>query len=184
MAKTFDELHALRGQWRWRGHERPPFAAAPGPGQESVWDYPRPPAIVADAREVVIRWGTREVARTRRALRILETAHPPGFYLPWEDVARRLLKPGSGTSICEWKGSACYWSLVDGSRQLLNVAWSYPKPLPGAGSIADCIAFYPAGLECSVGGAPVTPQPGGFYGGWITPELVGPFKGEAGTQGW
>jgi uncharacterized protein (DUF427 family) len=184
MAKTFDDRQALRGQWRWRGQERPPFAAAPGAGQESVWDYPRPPAIVAEAREVVIRWGAREVARTRRAIRILETAHPPGFYLPWDDVARHLLEPGSGTSICEWKGPASYWSLVDGGRRLVNVAWSYPRPLPGAEPIADCVAFYPAGLECSVGGAPVTPQPGGFYGGWITPDLSGPFKGEPGTQGW
>jgi len=100
------------------------------------------------------------------------------------DVATQFLEPGGGTSLCEWKGAARYWSLVDGNRRLVNVAWSYPKPLPGAERLADYIAFYPASLRCTVGGAVVVPQPGGFYGGWITPELVGPFKGSPGSQGW
>jgi len=179
-----DWLQAARDQWQWRGHERPAFAVVPGPGQVSVWDFPRPPAIVADPREVVIRWGGLEVARTRRALCVLETAHPPSFYLPWDDVARGLLEPAPGGSYCEWKGPARYWSLVDGARRLPSVAWSYPQPLAGAEALADCVAFYPIALECRVDGAPVRPQPGGFYGGWITPELVGPFKGDAGSGGW
>ena len=99
-------------------------------------------------------------------------------------ILTSLLRQDSGSSFCEWKGPASYWSLKDGARNLPGVAWSYPKPLAGAEPIANCIAFYPANLTCTVGGAKVTPQPGGFYGGWITPELVGPFKGEAGTQGW
>jgi uncharacterized protein (DUF427 family) len=177
-------LEQRRAGWRWRGQERPPFAVAPQAGQESVWDYPRPPRIVPDAREVVIRWGAVEIARTRQALRILETSHPPSFYLPWTDVARDYLAAGGGTSICEWKGPARYWSLVRDGERLTNVAWSYPAPLPGAEAIADCVAFYPGSLDCTVGGAVVTPQPGGFYGGWITPELVGPFKGAAGSAGW
>jgi uncharacterized protein (DUF427 family) len=179
-----DRLQALRAQWRWCGRGRPEFAHTPGPGQESVWDYRRPPAIVADTREIIIRWGALEVAHTRRAFRILETAHPPSFYLPWEDVARHLLVPGTGSSFCEWKGPARYWSLVDAGRRLADVAWSYPQPLPGAEAIAACVAFYPAALECRVGGAPVSAQPGGFYGGWITPDLSGPFKGEPGSAAW
>jgi uncharacterized protein (DUF427 family) len=178
------DLERRRGAWRWRGQERPPFADLPRAGQESVWDYPRPPRVVDDSREIVIRWGTVEIARSQRALRILETGHPPSFYLPWDDVARQHLQPGSGTSICEWKGPARYWSLVHGGSRLTNVAWSYPAPWPGAAAIAECVAFYPASLQCTVGGAVVTPQPGGFYGGWITPELAGPFKGAAGTTGW
>jgi len=184
MTRALDELQVLRDQWRWRGAERPPFAQVPRPGEESVWDYPRPPRIEADHREVIIHFGDREIARTRRALRILETAHPPSFYLPFEDVLMQFLEPCSGASHCEWKGAARYWSLVDGERRLNHVAWSYPKPLPGAERLAKCMAFYPASLRCTVGGAAVVPQAGGFYGGWITPELVGPFKGSPGSQGW
>jgi uncharacterized protein (DUF427 family) len=156
----------------------------PGPGQTSVWDFPRPPQIALDAREVVIRWGDVEVARTRRAVRVLETSHPPSFYLPWSDVARHLLQSAPGNSMCEWKGPARYWTLSDGERQLPAVAWSYPQPMAGAEALADCVAFYPALLDCRVDGAKVLSQPGGFYGGWITPELVGPFKGAPGSQGW
>jgi len=177
-------LRAAREHWRWRGQGRPPFAEVPGPGQVSVWDHPRPPCLAPDTREVVIRWGDVEVARTRRAVRVLETAHPPSFYLPWADVARHLLQPAAGSSFCEWKGPARYWTLVDGERRLARVAWSYPHPLAGAEALADCVAFYPRDLACSVGGAPVSPQPGGFYGGWITPELTGPFKGEPGSDAW
>jgi uncharacterized protein (DUF427 family) len=179
-----DWIRSAREHWRWRGQERPPFAHAPAAGQSSVWDFPRPPTVAADTREVVVRWGHLEVARTRRAVRVLETSHPPSFYLPWADVARHLLQPAQGGSFCEWKGPAQYWSLVDGDRRLPNVAWSYPQPLAGAEALAACVAFYPAALDCTVDGARVTSQPGGFYGGWITPELVGPFKGDPGSEGW
>ena len=184
MSSTPTWLDAARPRWAWRGHTRPPFALAPGPGQVSVWDFPRPPQLVADKREVVIRWGDVEVARTKRALLVLETSHPPSFYIPWADVNRELLQQGEGGSFCEWKGPATYWSLIDGARKLNDVAWSYPKPLPGAQALADRVAFYPANLTCTVGGAGVRAQPGDFYGGWITPELVGPFKGAPGSQGW
>jgi uncharacterized protein (DUF427 family) len=149
-----------------------------------VWDYPRPPRLDTDNREVVVRWGDLEIARTRHAVKVLETAHPPSYYLPWSDVARQFLQPAAGSSVCEWKGPARYWSLVDGARQLLCVAWSYPKPLPGAEALAQCVAFYPRELDCRVDSQRVRPQPGGFYGGWITPDLVGPFKGEPGSEGW
>lgn len=184
MTHTPTWLEAARAHWTFRGDGRPAFAATPGPGQVSVWDFPRPPRIVQDTRHVVIRWGDVVVADTRRAVMVLETSHPPSFYIPWDAVQRALLQRASGGSFCEWKGPATYWSLVDGARSLPNVAWSYPKPLAGAEALADGVAFYPADLNCTVDGGKVLPQPGGFYGGWITPELVGPFKGEPGTQGW
>jgi uncharacterized protein (DUF427 family) len=177
-------LQAAREHWQWRGHERPPFAVVPQPGQVSVWDFPRPPELAPDTREVVVSCDGVEVARTRRAVCVFETAHPPSFYLPWNDVARTLLQPAPGNSFCEWKGPAQYWTLVVGQRSLPGVAWSYPRPLAGAEALADCVAFYPADLDCRVDGARVLPQPGRFYGGWITPELVGPFKGAPGSQAW
>ena len=177
-------LQAARDHWTWRGQSRPPFAVKPGPDQVSVWDFPRPPRVKADRREVVVRWGDVELARTTRAICVLETAHPPSFYLPWVDVARSFFEPVDGGSFCEWKGPASYWTLVDGDRRLPGMAWSYPRPLTGAEPLADCVAFYPSVLECRVDGALVEPQPGGFYGGWITPELVGPFKGGPGSSGW
>jgi uncharacterized protein (DUF427 family) len=140
--------------------------------------------LAPDVREVVVCWAGVEVARTRRAMCVLETGHPPSFYLPWDDVARQLLQPAAGSSFCEWKGPAQYWTLVRGDRQLPGVAWSYPRPLPGAEALADCVAFYPAALDCRVDGAVVSAQPGGFYGGWITPDLAGPFKGESGSGDW
>ena len=184
MTEIPDWIRSARAHWRWRGQERPDFAVAPAAGQESVWDYPRPPAVVPDTRHVVVRWGDLQVASTTRAVRVLETGHPPSFYLPWADVDRRLFEPAAGTSMCEWKGPARYWSLVDGERRLDRVAWSYPAPFDGAQLLADCVALYPSQLDCRVDGAAVTPQPGRFYGGWITPELVGPFKGERGSEAW
>ena len=149
-----------------------------------MWDYPRPPSIVTDAREIVVQWDERTIASTRRSLRVLETASPPGFYLPFADVDHRYLEASAGRSACEWKGIACYWTLRDGADALPAVGWSYPDPLPGMEALADHIAFYPSTLVCFVDGVRVRPQPGRFYGGWITPELVGPFKGNPGSEGW
>lgn len=184
MALEDDRLASARAQWRWRGDARPPFADVPGPGQMSVWDFPRPPALVRERREILVRWGDTLVAQTRGAWAVQETAHPPTFYLPLADVARALLRPAGGGSFCEWKGPARYWDLLDGVRCLPQVAWTYPQPLAGAEVLANCIAFYAHALDCSVGGAKVVAQPGGFYGGWITPELAGPFKGEPGSSAW
>jgi uncharacterized protein (DUF427 family) len=184
MSEAPEWLQAAREHWRWRGQQRPPFAVPPGPGQVSVWDFPRPPALVRDPREAVVCWGDIEIARSGALWCVLETAHPPTVYIPWADVQRQWLQPAGGGSFCEWKGPARYWSLVDGPRRLERVAWSYPQPLAGAEPLADCVAFYAHDLRCSLGGAPVRAQPGGFYGGWVTPELVGPIKGEAGTTGW
>ena len=177
-------LQSARDHWQWRGQARPPFAQMPHPGQTSVWDFPRPPQLALDTREVVICWGVLEVARTQRAIKVLETSHPPSFYLPWADVAKHLLQQYSGGSFCEWKGPAEYWSLVNGIERLDGAAWSYPHPLAGAEALSSCIAFYPSGLSCTVDGALVRPQPGGFYGGWITPDLTGPFKGDSGSRSW
>ena len=177
-------LAKARAQWKWRGQNRPPFAEVPGPGQISVWDFPRPPELVRDPRELVIRWGDTEIARTRGAWAVRETAHPPTFYLPLTDVQTALLQTAGGGSFCEWKGPARYWDLVDKERRLEQVAWSYPQPLPGAEQLAMCIAFYAHNLDCTVDGAKVIAQPGSFYGGWITSELTGPFKGTPGSGAW
>ncbi len=184
MGNSPDFLERARAQWRWRGKDRPSFADVPGPGQVSVWDFPRPPLLVRENREIVVFWGGTQVARTRGAWAVRETAHPPTFYLPLADVNRALLRAAGGGSFCEWKGPAHYWDLVDGSRSLEQVAWGYPHPLAGAEPLADCIAFYAHQLHCQVDGAPVTAQPGGFYGGWITPDLAGPFKGDPGSDAW
>lgn len=170
--------------WRWTGAERPPFAVVPGPGQESVWDYPRPPRLRADPRPVVVRAGPVLLAESRRAMRVCETASPPTFYLPPDDVDRAHLAPASGSSRCEWKGTARYWDVVLPDRRLEAAAWSYPEPFPEFAAIAGWLSFYPARVECFVDGVRVRPQPGRFYGGWVTPELVGPFKGEPGSEGW
>jgi uncharacterized protein (DUF427 family) len=156
-----------------------------GPGQESVWDYPRPPVAVPDHRLVVVEFAGVEVARTDRAIRVLETSHPPGFYLPPADVRLDLLFDEPGTSVCEWKGTARYHGIRVGDLVANRAVWSYPEPRPGFESIAGFLAFYPGRVDrCLVGGLVVTPQAGGFYGGWITPEVVGPFKGDPGTAGW
>jgi len=170
--------------WRHDGHERPSFAVPPRDGQESVWDYPRPPRIELDRRDVVVRAGDVVLARTERALRVLETASPPTFYLPPEDVRMDLLARARGTSWCEWKGAATYWDVVLPERRLARVGWSYEGPTPAFTSLSGHLGFYPAHLECFVGGVRVAPQPGRFYGGWVTPEITGPIKGEPGTESW
>lgn len=163
---------------------RPRFAMPPGAGQESVWDYPRPPRLAPDTREVTIFAGAIEIARSRSAIRVLETASPPTFYLPLADVHRDYLEPAAGRSYCEWKGEARYWHVVAGRSRIERAAWSYPDPLPAYVAIQWHLAFYAGQLDCQVDGVRVVPQPGAFYGGWITPEIVGPFKGEPGTEGW
>ncbi len=170
--------------WRFTGRDRPGFALTPGPGQESVWDYPRPPRIVPDTREVVVACAGREIARTRRALRLQETASPPTFYLPEADIDMACLDSAEGLSYCEWKGRAVYWSVRFGDHHLPRVAWSYPAPEGGYEALRGHVAFYPGPLDCRVDGQRVRPQPGRFYAGWVTDEVVGPFKGEAGSEGW
>jgi uncharacterized protein (DUF427 family) len=150
-----------------------------------VWDYPRPPRIEADARRVRVVHGGIRVADTRRALRVLETSHPPAFYLPREDVAEELLAPAEGATVCEWKGRAAYLDVVAGGRVARRAAWWYPSPRGPFAAIAGRVAFYPGRVDgCFVGDERVRAQEGDFYGGWITDEIDGPFKGGAGTGGW
>ncbi len=171
--------------WKYSGQSRPPFAETPGPGQVSVWDFPRPPVLLGDSRRVVVKTGSRIVADSIRALRLVETASPPTFYLPPEDVDLTLLVAAQGESLCEWKGRASYWSVVvAGQPALRAVAWSYPDPSPAFAAIAGWFSFYPARLQCEVAGERVRPQPGGFYGGWMTDDIAGPVKGEPGTGYW
>ena len=176
-------LPARRAAWQHRGARRPDFALEPGPEQESVWDYPRPPVAVRDARLVEVYAGAVAVAQTRHAIRVLETASPPTFYLPREDVRMELLRRAPGQSLCEWKGRASYFDVVaDGV--ITRAAWSYEDPFTGFADIAGHLSFYADRLACYVDGKRVRPQTGRLYGGWITDEIVGPFKGAPGTAGW
>ena len=157
----------------------------PGPGQESVWDYPRPPVIepVADTLKVIFNGET--VAETTAGLRVIETAGAPVYYFPPAHVHAALLQPAARTSFCEWKGTAQYWSLKAGGVRAENAAWPYAEPSAGFEAIAGYFAFYPAKVEaCYVGLEKVRPQPGGFYGGWVTNKICGPIKGVPGSDGW
>ncbi|MEM6798384.1 MAG: DUF427 domain-containing protein [Planctomycetota bacterium] len=157
----------------------------PGPGQESVWDYPRPPALETVAEVLRVEFAGQTVIETRGAYRVLETSHPPNYYLPPGDLVAGLLVPASGGSWCEWKGRAIYFDVRAGGQVAGKAAWSYPEPTPRFAAIAGYVAFYPGLMDaCFVGDERVTPQAGGFYGGWITSNLVGPFKGAPGTMGW
>ena len=158
---------------------------APGPGQESVWDYPRPPRVEpVDARLAVVLGG-ETIAATARGYRVLETTHPPNYYLPLDDVAPGVLERGAGGSFCEFKGGAHYWTVRGGGRIERDAAWGYDRPNPGFELLAGHVAFYAALMDaCFVDGERATPQPGGFYGSWITSAVTGPFKGGPGSQGW
>jgi len=150
-----------------------------------VWDYPRPPRLEPVAKRIRIVFAGETIADTCRAWRVLETSHPPVYYLPPEDVRRDLLVQGGGSSLCEWKGWACYFTLRVGDCEARRVAWSYPDPSPAYRAIRDHLAFYAGPMdECTVAGERVLAQPGGFYGGWITADVIGPFKGEPGTGDW
>jgi uncharacterized protein (DUF427 family) len=162
-----------------------PRRIEPGPGQESVWDYPRPPRVEPTDELVVVEAGGRVIAETRRAVRVLETSQAPGYYLPPDDVDLTALEPSPRTTVCEWKGRAAYWDLVVGERRVAAAVWGYPAPAPGYEAIAGHLAFYPQHVDaCLVDGERVQANEGDFYGGWITSKVVGPFKGGAGTWGW
>ena len=170
---------------RGAGWGRPVEIQVPGPGQESVWDYPRPPRVEPVARRIRVEFGGIVLAETDAAFRVLETASPPVYYLPPADVRTEYLEPSPRSTICEWKGLANYRSVRVGERFAEDAAWSYPQPNPGYEAIRDYLAFYAGKMDaCTVGGVRVTPQPGRFYGGWVTPDIVGPFKGEPGTEMW
>ncbi len=158
---------------------------SPGPGQESVWDYPRPPRLERSGKRVVVRAGDQIVAETDAAFRVLETSHPPTWYLPRSSVDQALIRLSDHPSTtCEWKGGATYWDVLAGAEPLPAVAWSYERPTRAFREMTGYLAFSPSELSCQVDGETVRPQDGGFYGGWITDDVVGPFKGSPGSWGW
>jgi uncharacterized protein (DUF427 family) len=154
---------------------------------ESVWDYPRPPRVERSERRLRVVLGGAVIAETSSAVRVLETSHPPVYYIPLDCIADGALEPSGGAgSYCEWKGQAIYYDVIaPGPRRAHRAAWGYPDPTPGFEQLRDTVAFYPAAMdECTVDGEVVAAQPGDFYGGWITSEITGPFKGPPGTRGW
>ena len=156
-----------------------------GPGQESVWDYPRPPRVDPSDELVEVHLGGEVVARTRASLRVLETSHPPTYYLPVDAFTTGALVLVPGHTVCEWKGRASYVDLVGGGRRAARAGWHYPTPEPRYAALAGHVAVMPGLVDaCFVDGERVRPQEGGFYGGWITDRVVGPFKGGRGSWGW
>lgn len=156
-----------------------------GPGEESVWDYPRPPRLEPVPQRLRVVFAGAVIADTHDGYRVLETSHPPTYYFPPAAIAPGLLGPPRRAGICEWKGRAVLFDVEAGGRRAEGAAWAYPDPTPGFLAIAGYVAFYAGPMEaCFVGEERVVPQPGGFYGGWITATIRGPFKGGPGTMGW
>lgn len=185
MSQPNDPYALERERWRSFPRQRPATIEPPGPGQESVWDYPRPPRVEPVSRRVRVEFGGILLADTVHALRVCETSSPPVYYLPPADVATAHLERSIRTSFCEWKGVASYWSVRVGDRVAKDAGWSYPAPDPGFEEIRDYLSFYPRRMDaCWVGETRVTPQPGYYYGGWVTPDLTGPFKGIPGSEAW
>ena len=155
------------------------------PGQESVWAYPRPSIAEPIGAHLLVVLGGRTIAETRRGIRTIETSHPPTYYFPPEDIAPGALRRTSGSSFCEWKGDAVYFDVTGGDLVRPGAAWAYPRPTRSFAGLRDHVAFYAAHMDgCFVDGERVVPQPGGFYGGWITSRVSGPFKGVPGSRGW
>jgi uncharacterized protein (DUF427 family) len=155
-----------------------------GPGQESVWGYPRPPALRACELQIEVVLGGEVICRTSSSWQVLETSHPPTYYLPRSAFVEGSLLPAAGSSFCEWKGAARYLDVRGGGRTAPGAAWFYPSPSAPFAALRDHVALYAGGMDaCFVDGERVTPQPGGFYGGWITSTVTGPFKGAPGSQG-
>lgn len=150
-----------------------------------MWQFPRPAIAERSDAHVRIEHGGLVIADTQASVRTLETSHPPSYYIPPEAIAPGVLRRAGGGSFCEWKGSAVYWDVVIGDVVLPRVGWSYPEPSRAFALLRDHVAFYAAPFDnCSVNGETVVPQPGSFYGGWITSDLAGPFKGIPGSMGW
>lgn len=157
----------------------------PGPGQESVWDYPRPPAVERSSQHIRVIFNGEVIADTHCAVRVLETSHPPVYYIPPADIKMDYLSLTTQHSVCEFKGQASYYNIRAGDKAAAYVAWYYPRPQPGYEVITNYVAFYPSKVDaCYVDDEQAQPQEGDFYGGWITNAIVGPFKGGVGTMGW
>lgn len=167
------------------GFFRRPEPVTPEAGQECVWDYPRPPRVELRSDRVIVRLGGQVIADTIDSVRVLETSHPPVYYLPAASFAPGVLVPVGGTSYCEFKGHAHYFDVVAGGVTVSRAGWAYPEPTAGYEELSGRVALYPGLMDsCEIDGERVTFQEGDFYGGWITANLVGPFKGGPGTTGW
>lgn len=184
MSRRDQHIERARAAWNYRGEHRPNFAETPGPGEESVWDYPRPPALVPESRPVEVRFKGLTLAQSTEAVRVCETGSPPTLYVPPSDVELTYLSPSRRRTFCEWKGKALYLTLETTEATVEDVAWIYPQPFTEFSRIAGWISFYPGKLDCFLGSEAVRPQAGGFYGGWVTHEVIGPFKGAPGTGHW
>jgi uncharacterized protein (DUF427 family) len=155
------------------------------PGQESVWDYPRPPRVESVSQRIRIEIAGVVLADSLQAVRVLETSHPPSYYIPYADLDMTRMYRTTRQTFCEFKGAAIYWTVKVGERVEQNCAWEYPQPAKGFESLHEHIAFYASRMDaCFVGDEQVIPQQGDFYGGWVTSGIVGPFKGGPGTSGW
>lgn len=173
---------------KWATSPKPDVIDVPGPGQESVWDFPRPPLVRPTAGVAEVRCGERLIARSEGALNIVETAGAPVHYFPPSDVRTQWLRPTDHVTFCEWKGAGVHFDLVTPEVRVEHAAFAYPDPLDDLGRgyprVAGWFGFYPAKLACFLDGERVAPQPGGVYAGWVTPDLTGPIKGAPGTGGW
>jgi uncharacterized protein (DUF427 family) len=177
---------------RSRAHARlrPPAnqIAVPGIGQESVWDYPRPPRVEPVTQSVEIRFKDSLIAATTQALRVLETSGAPAFYISESDIAPGIIRKTPEWGLCEWKGIYYFSDLVIGNDVVSKAGWTFPKPLTDLGcgyeALAGRYAFYPSKVECYLAGERARPQPGGYYGGWVTSRVTGPFKGAPGSENW
>ncbi len=173
-------IRSARSHWRYNGQKRPDFAVAPGRGQQSVWDFPRPPRIVRCDETIRVEHRSRVIARSTRAVRVEETAGAPTYYLPPEDVDEALINYGEVTSVCEWKGAAQTLNL----RGVPGAGWRYVHMFAAFAQLHLWPSFYPGKLDCFVADEKVRAQPGGFYGGWVTSNLAGPIKGVPGSSAW
>ncbi len=185
MAEIPKELEKEVNKWRNFERKRPENIIKQGPGQESIWDYPRPPKVELFTKKIKVEFAGKVIAETTKSYKVMETSSPPCYYIPQEDIQMDFLFKSAYKTLCEWKGSARYWSInVDGNISK-NAGWSYPVPWEGFEQIKDHIAFFAGRVDgCYIEDEKVVPQAGDFYGGWITSNIVGPFKGDSGTEHW
>ena len=179
-----ERVIAARTHWQHTGKQRPAFAEATVAGEESVWDFPRPPIAEPVEEEVRVCVGEQVIARSLGAVRVLETAGAPTYYLPPQDVDEKIVIPGAVTSLCEWKGLAQELHVSTADRQIEGAGWRYVRMFPAFAELFEWPSFYPNKVTCYVGEERVAAQPGGYYGGWVTSRLKGPIKGEPGSSGW
>jgi uncharacterized protein (DUF427 family) len=185
MTKIPEELQEEVNKWRNMKRKRPDNIATPGPGQESIWDYPRPPKVELFTKKIRVEFAGVVIADTTESYKVSETSSPPCYYIPQTDIKMDYLFKSAYRTLCEWKGSASYWTIQVGDKITKNAGWSYPEPWDGFEQIKDCIAFFAGRVDgCYIDTEKVVPQAGDFYGGWITSNIVGPFKGDPGTEAW